>query len=209
MPDAAKYRALALAGALVAWSATAGLEVPGRRHPVVQAALGTGLALGARSRLGLRGPQLRAGMRWGALAATAVSAGVAVTAAVPPVRSAMATRPLPRPGWKWLAIEIPLGTVWSEEMAYRAALGTLTTAAFGPALGRSVQAGAFGLSHIVDARATGEPLVGTVVVTGLAGWAFGWLADRSGSVLAPVLTHLAINETGAVIASLLQRRSAR
>lgn len=79
--------------------------------------------------------------------------------------------------------------------------------AFGRSGGRILQAGAFGLSHIADARATGEPLVLTVLATGIAGWMFGWLADRSGSLAAPLLTHLAINEAGAVAAVLVQRRS--
>jgi len=61
-------------------------------------------------------------------------------------------------------------------------------------------------SHIADARATGEPVAATVLVTGVAGWVFGWLADRSGSLAAPMLAHLAINETGA-IAALTVRRS--
>ena len=35
-----------------------------------------------------------------------------------------------------------------------------------------------------------------MLVTGIAGWLFGWLADRSGSLAAPMLAHLAINEAG-------------
>ncbi len=61
-----------------------------------------------------------------------------------------------------------------------------------------LQAGAFGLSHIADARATGEPVAATVLITGIAGWMFGWLADRSRSLAAPMLAHLAINEAGAI-----------
>ncbi|RAV16961.1 CPBP family intramembrane metalloprotease, partial [Mycobacterium colombiense] len=89
-------------------------------------------------------------------------------------------------------------TVWSEESAYRGALAAAGSAAFGARGGRLLQATAFGLSHVADARATGEPLAGTVLVTGIAGWLFGWLADRSGSLAAPLLAHLAINEAGAV-----------
>jgi membrane protease YdiL (CAAX protease family) len=69
-----------------------------------------------------------------------------------------------------------------------------------------VQAIAFGLSHIPDARATGEPVVCTVVVTGAAGWVFGALAERSGSLAAPMLTHLAINEAAAVATLRVQSR---
>jgi len=97
-------------------------------------------------------------------------------------------------------IRIPIGTVWSEEAAFRAALGTVAAQSFGPRWGRVVQAAAFGLSHVADARGAGETVVGTVAVTGAAGWVFGWLYDRSGSLAAPVLAHLAVNEAGAVAA---------
>ena len=65
------------------------------------------------------------------------------------------------------------------------------------------------ISPIVDARGAGESVVGTMLVTGVAGWLFGWLAGRSGSVLAPVLAHLAINEAGAIGALAVQRRARR
>jgi len=39
----------------------------------------------------------------------------------------------------------------------------------------------------------------------VAGWVFGWLAERSGSVLAPMLAHLAVNEAGAAAALAVQR----
>lgn len=200
--------AISLAAALVGHSATAGLAIPGRRHPAVQALLGVALAHGAGARLGLRGPELRAGLRVGLVAASTVSAGVALSTAVPRVRAAMAARALPRPAWKWLTVLIPLGTVCSEEAMYRGALRTVAARAFGRRGGRLLQACAFGLSHIVDARAAGEPIAGTVLVTGAAGWAFGWLADRSGSIVAPALAHLAINEAGAIAAVALQRRYA-
>lgn len=200
-----RARALALAAALVGWSFTAGLQHPWRRHPVVQAALGTALAAATRAPLGLRPPQLRSGLRLGAAAAGLVAAGVIAGTALPRVRAAMADRELPQRPGHWLAVEIPLGTVWSEETAFRGALATLATGGFGPTGGRLVQAAAFGLSHVPDARETGSPVLGTVALTGLAGWVFGWLAERSGSVLAPMLAHLAINEAGALAALAVQR----
>lgn len=200
-----QIRALGLAAGLVGWSFTAGLDKPWRRHPVAQAAYGTGLALIARAPLGLRPPRLRSGFRLGAAVAGSVAAGVAAAAAVPRVRAAMAERELPARPWHWLGVEIPLGTVWSEETAFRGALSTFAADAFGPAGGRLLQAAAFGLSHVPDARGNGEPVVGTVLVTGLAGWVFALLAERSGSLLAPMLAHLAINEAGAVAALAVQR----
>jgi membrane protease YdiL (CAAX protease family) len=205
--DRQAIRALALAVLLVGHSATAGLQIPGRRHPLVQAAFGTALAAVVRTPSGLRTPVLRDGIRWGAGAAAVAVAGVAVTTALPAVRAGMIARTLPRPGWKWLMVEIPLGTVWFEETAYRVALGDVAAAGFGPRCGRLFQALAFGVSHVADARATGDPVVGTVAVTGAAGWVFGWLAHRSGGVMAPMLAHLALNEAGAVAARWVQQRA--
>ena len=200
-----RYQALALAGGLVGWSLTVGLEMPWRRHPLVQAALGTGLAMLARAPLGLRPPALWSGLRLGVVTAGSVALGVAATTALPFVRTAMADRDLPEPTLRWLALEIPLGTVWSEETAFRAALATVASDAFGPTGGRALQALTFGLSHIPDARGTGEPILGTVAATGLAGWAFSLLAERSGSLLAPMLAHLAVNEAAAIAALAVQR----
>jgi len=207
-PRPARYRTVALATALVGWSFTAGLQHPWRRHPVAQAALGTLLAVAARAPLGLRPPQAGTGLRLGSSVAGLVAAGVAAGSMLPGVRGAMAERELPdRPG-HWLVVEIPIGTVWSEETAFRGGLASVAAAGFGRTVGRLVQAVTFGLSHIPDARETGAPILGTIAVTGLAGWVFGLLGERSGSLLAPMLAHLAINEAGAIAALVVQRRRA-
>lgn len=139
--------------------------------------------------------------------AGAVGAGVALTTAHPRVRGAMGDRELSeRPG-RWLGVEIPLGTVWSEEMAFRGALSTVAAQAFGATGGRLLQAATFGVTHVPDALETGENILGTVLATGLAGWVFALLGERSGSLLAPMLAHLAINEAGAVAALAVQRFS--
>ncbi len=202
-----QIRALGLVAALVGWSFTAGLDRPWRRHPVAQAAYGTALAVATRSSLGLRPPVLRSGLRLGSAVAGAVSAGVAVTTAVPRVRAAMGDRDLPQRPGRWLGVEIPLGTVWSEETAFRGALATVAADAFGPTGGRLLQSVTFGLTHVPDALETGEPIIGTVLATGAAGWVFALLRERSGSLLAPMLAHLAINEAGAVAVLAVQRLS--
>lgn len=202
-----QIRALALAAALVGGSLLVP-RMPPRWHPLPHAVLGTALAVITRAPLGLLPPALWSGLRLGLALATPVTLGVAAATALPPVRVAMAERELPDAAARWLLLRIPLGTVWAEEAAYRAALGTVATEAFGPTGGRLLQSAAFGLSHIADARATGEPVIGTVVVTGAAGWLFARLFERSGSLAAPILAHLAINEAGAVAALAVQSRAA-
>jgi membrane protease YdiL (CAAX protease family) len=199
---AKRIRALGLAAALVAWSLVVP-RLPSRWHPVPHAVVSTALAALTRAPLGIRQPA--AGARLGLGAAVPIVLSVALSAALPRVRAEMAGRDLPAGVLQWLLLGIPLGTVWSEEAAFRGALGTVAADAFGPTGGPLVQAAAFGLSHIHDARSTGEPVVPTVLVTGLAGWAFGWLYDRSGGLIAPMLAHLALNESGAVAALTVQR----
>lgn len=197
--------AIALAASLVGWSfVSPGIPMPWRAP--TQAGLARLLVLLTGAHLGLRPPQLWAGLRLGLTTGVAVAAAVAATTAVPMVRFSMSIRELPQPAPVWLLWRIPLGTVWSEEAAYRAALATVAASAFGNSGGRLLQAAAFGLSHIADARATGEPVVPTVLATGIAGWVFRWLAEQSGSLAAPMLAHLAINETGAVAALTIKRR---
>lgn len=200
-----RIRAVTVATGLVGWSGFIAPRVPSRTLAPVQAIGSAGLVAWAHAPLGLGPPALGRGLRLGGLAASAIAAGVALATVVPQVRAAMAERELPEPAAHWLLVRIPLGTVWSEEAAFRGVLGTLAADAFGPRWGRLLQATAFGLSHVSDARGTGEPVIGTVLVTGAAGWAFGWLHARSGSLLAPMLAHLASNEAGAVASLAVQR----
>jgi membrane protease YdiL (CAAX protease family) len=204
--DIRSARALALATALVAWSGFAGPRLAPRWRVPVHAVLSAALVLLTRAPLGLRPPALARGLQQGLVVAGAVSVAVAATTTVPRVRAAMAGRGLPGRA-TWLLVRIPVGTVWSEEAAFRAALGTVADGAFGSRWGRLVQSVAFGLSHVSDARRTGEPVLGTVLVTGAAGWGFGWLYARSGSLATSMLAHLALNEAGAVAAILVQRRT--
>ena len=201
-----KFRAVSLAAALVGWSFAA----PNVRwHPIPNATLGAALVAVTRSPLGMRPPTLWSGIRHGLAAGAGVTLGVAALTALPPVRRAMAQRDLPAHPGRWLLLSIPIGTVWPEEAAYRATLGTIAEEAFGPTRGRLLQAAAFGLWHIVDARVTGQPVVGTVLLTGVAGWFFGWLHSRSGSLAAPMLVHLAVNEAAGLAALGVQRLAAQ
>jgi membrane protease YdiL (CAAX protease family) len=197
-----RLRALGLAAGLLRWSFVAPKV---RWHPVPNAALGTGLAVITRAPLGLRPPALWPGLRYGAAAAALVALGVAAATGLPRVRAEMSERELPEATGRWLLWAIPVGTVWPEELAYRAVLGTAAEEAFGPTVGRLVQSATFGLWHIVDARLTEQPVLRTVLATGVAGWVFGWLHTRSGSLAAPMLAHLAANEAAGLAALSVQR----
>ncbi|HXY65097.1 MAG TPA: CPBP family intramembrane glutamic endopeptidase [Mycobacterium sp.] len=199
-----RIQALGLATALVGWSFV-GPRIPARA--TLQAGLAGLLVVVTRAPLGLRPPRLWAGLRLGLAVGSAAATAVMATTSLPAVRVSMAGRELPTPASTWLALRIPLGTVWAEEAAFRAALAALADRGYGASAGRLLQAVAFGLSHIADARATGEPVLPTVLATGGAGWIFGWLAQHSSSLSAPMLAHLAINESAAVAALTIQRRS--
>lgn len=189
--------AVSLAAALVGWSFV-GPRLPASWRVALQAGVGGALVVVTRAPLGLGPPRLWAGLRLGSAVAFSAASAVATATALPPVRQSMAVREPPASAPDWLLVRIPVGTVWSEESAFRAALATVGCAAFGTRGGRVLQATAFGLSHVPDARAAGEPVAATVLVTGIGGWFFGWLADRTGSLAAPMLAHLAINEAGAI-----------
>ncbi|MDX1885648.1 CPBP family intramembrane glutamic endopeptidase [Mycolicibacterium sp. 120270] len=204
---AKRIRALALAAGLVGWYGLVNPRLSRRVQPLVNAALGAGLVAATRAPLGLRPPAIWSGLRHGLAVAGPIAIAVAASTAIAPVRDGLAGRDLPASSYGWLGFKIPIGTVWSEEAVFRAALGTLSADAFGPVWGRVLQSLAFGLSHIDDARSTGVPVAGTVVVTGFAGWCFAWLHERSGSLAASMLAHLATNESGAVAAIAVQRRT--
>jgi uncharacterized protein len=203
-----RAQALGLAAALVGWSFV-GPRLPARARALVQAGLGGLLVVLTSAPLGLRPPQLWSGLRLGLAAGSVAATAVAASTSVPGVRVSMAERELPASAMGWLSWQIPLGTVWSEEAAFRAALAAVARRAYGAFGGQLLQAVAFGLSHIADARATGEPVLPTVLATGAAGWVFGWLAEQSGSLSAPILVHLAINESGAAAALSVQSRVSR
>ncbi len=199
-------RALGLAAGLVGWSFVVP-RIPVRWRLPIQAGVGGLLVLVTRPALGLWPPRLWTGLRLGLATGSAAASAVLAATSIPGVRLSMIGRELPAPASAWLAVQIPLGTVWAEEAAFRAALATVAARAYGASGARLLQAAAFGLSHIPDARATGEPVLLTVLATGGAGWVFGWLAERSGSLGAPMLAHLAINEAAAAAALSIQRRS--
>ncbi len=182
-----RIHAVGLAAGLVAWNGLVQIpRLPARWQPLVRAALGDLLMVATGARPRLRPPALWSGLRLGAAAATAVSAGVAATSAMPLVRTGMRRKVLPGQPGRWLALRIPFGTVWPEEAAFRSRTGQGRHRGLRPG-GRSDAAGhRLRAVDIADARAAGQPVIPTVLVTGMAGWVFGRFAQHSGSLAAPV-----------------------
>ena len=160
--------------------------------------------LGRRAPPGCAEHRPAAGLRLGAAAAAVVSAGVSAATAIPAVRDGMRDRVVPTPGWKWLTVQIPLGTVVRETM-YRGRAERRR--------GRRVRAGrrksvaGRGLRALAHRRRPRHRRARrrTVLATGAAGWAFGRLAARSGSLIAPRSGAPGRQRAGAIAAMTVQR----
>lgn len=177
-----------------------GLDRRGRTAAGALAATGYAIALRGRPNwFSARGAGVGIGC------AALVAAGYAVAFAVPAVR-----RSLSGPGDRaadvstveWVAVHIPLGTAYTEELIFRATLDPLLDREFGTLAGIVSGSAAFGLWHLHPARTAGDSVLGTVIFTGAAGAVFGMLRRWTGSATAPALLHWAVNAGGAVFARL-------
>ena len=97
---------------------------------------------------------------------------------------------------------IPLGTVVFEEVIFRGVLLGVALRVWSRTPALVVTSLCFGLWHLPpalrDASDKGAAaavgvVAGTIAVTTVAGAAFGWLRLRSGSLLAPMMAHVATN----------------
>ena len=178
---------------------------------------------------GLRADDVGLGRRsWrrGATYAVVCVAGVAVVyvvaALLPATRSAfLDERYGHSPGAAVLTafVVVPLGTVVFEEVAFRGVLWGLLCVASGPARATLVSSGLFGLWHVlpslrlnrvnpaiadlVGAGRAGQILavVGAVLFTAVAGALLCELRRRSGSLLAPIGLHWAVNGIGVLVSA--------
>ncbi|MEV3964888.1 CPBP family intramembrane glutamic endopeptidase [Nocardia sp. NPDC050193] len=147
------------------------------------------------------------GLRYGICCAGIVAAGYAVASAVPPLRRALSAPQDRAPEVstvEWVAVQIPVGTAYTEELIFRATLEPLLDSEFGDRSGRLLGAAVFGLWHIHPARAGGDSVPATVAFTGAAGLLFGALYRHTGSAAAPALLHWAVNAGGALVPRLLR-----
>jgi uncharacterized protein len=196
-----------------AWHAVIGVGLV-----VVLALIAAWAGLSA-SDLGLARRTAARGLRWGAAAAAVAAAAAALAYAVPPARDALAGTGHMSPARALVAVLvlIPLGTVLPEEFAFRGVLWALLRRQYGTRFATAVSSGFFGLWHVLSAL-TGSAanqaasatlgsgdggtvlrVIGTVAFTGLAGAALCLLRIRSGSLLAPILAHWAVNSVGTLL----------
>lgn len=109
-------------------------------------------------------------------------------------------------------VRIPFGTVIPEELIFRGALLGMLMRRHGPWKAAAISSALFGIWHVLptldslqthtvgeaaDTYAFGHGLatLGTAGLTAVAGMGFAWTRLSSGSVVAPMIAHLAINET--------------
>ncbi len=212
---------MALVPVLGVWNNLVVHRLPGRPGSYVVANVAATAVLLAAARvsglswaeLGLDRRRLAAGARWGGACAAVVAAGYAAALALPAVRPLLAdARAAGLDGGELageVLVRIPFGTVLWEEVAFRGVLLAALARLLPRAGAIAASAALFGLWHVrptLGALAANDladgPLArtGAVVLaclgTAAAGVLFTGLRERSGSLLAPVLLHLATNTLG-------------
>lgn len=205
-------RALALMiGGLTAAIVARSIVIPSDWHfgfNVAIVALSIGVArLTALSaeELGLARQNLGAGLRLGGLAFVAITAVVALGAPFGLLDDDRTTVDLGDMTLRVL-VTIPVGTVAMEEFAFRGVLYGLLERVARPTAALVIGAGLFGLWHVPPLLDEGAAVVlGTLAATTAAGVGFIWLRRRSGSLVAPVLAHLATNSSTFALSWIVSR----
>lgn len=170
--------------------------------------------------LGLGRDRVRSGLAWGGGAFAVVLAVVVLAALVPAtsdfLQDERARISLPALLFE-LVVPILLLTVIPEELTFRGVLLGAGTEAWGRRKGMLAGSALFGLWHVAPTLGTSAGnaqlaeagsssggkavlVLGAVLVTFVAGMVFSWLRMRSGSVVAPMLAHLATNGVTLVVA---------
>jgi membrane protease YdiL (CAAX protease family) len=223
--------AFAAAGGIVlaGYNNLAGVTPWHRRwYPAVNAlAAGAALAAAAASGLtagdlGLRRDRLRAGLRCGSAAALPVVAAYGLAALIPATRPLLNDQRVAGLDRRQLAyqvlLRIPVGTVGWEEIAFRGVLHAALRRVLSEPAAIAVGSAVFGLWHIrptAEALAVNRLAAGrgaritavTAVAAGTAGAGalLALLRERSGSLAAPVLLHLAANCVAPLATALVGR----
>jgi membrane protease YdiL (CAAX protease family) len=169
--------------------------------------------------LGMRRDRLLPGLRLGAAAAAAVAAAFGFSAVAPGTRPLLHDRRVAGLSGRELAyqvlLRIPVGTVAWEETAFRGVLQAALRRILPEEPAIAAASVMFGIWHIrptsealhANELATGRNARIAAVTAGAAGTAaagalLSCLRERSGSLAAPLLLHLAANCTGPLASSL-------
>jgi len=187
-------------GVPLAWSnwVLPRLNLDLRGRTAANAGFATGYALAFRGRPNWLSAR---GLGYGLASASMVAAGYGAAVAMPAVRDRLgkfADRAPDVPLGEWVIAHIPVGTVYSEELIFRATLDPLLDNTFGPCGGSLIGAATFGLWHIHPARAAGDGVPASIAATAVGGLVFGLLRRRTQSATAPALLHFAVNAGGAL-----------
>ncbi|MEV7323159.1 CPBP family intramembrane glutamic endopeptidase [Streptomyces sp. NPDC093970] len=181
---------------------------------------------GDRSELGFGRNTLVDGVRWAVALIGIVAAVYLCGALVPVTRGLFADQRTdvlsgPEIAFKAL-VAVPVGTVLLEEIAFRGVLFALLRRLRTATTAAVLSSVLFGLWHILPSlnlnrdkptlgSVFGQSVAGAVLVdvgavlfTALAGCLLCWLRDRSGSLLAPMALHWAVNALGYAVGFLLR-----
>ncbi|WP_244524455.1 CPBP family intramembrane glutamic endopeptidase [Trujillonella endophytica] len=220
--------AAAVVGVLLVWNNLVVPRVPDPAYVAVNVTAAAVLVALARwsglswADLGLSGRRVPAGLRWGGAAFALVAVVLAVAVVVPLLRPLLtdaraADRDAAEVAGEVL-VRIPLGTVLWEEVAFRGVLLAALLRVLPQRRAVGVGAVVFGVWHVrptISGVAANDladaawlralAVLGVCLFTAAAGVVFSWLRLRSGSLLAPVLLHLATNTLGTVAAATAHR----
>lgn len=173
--------------------------------------------------LGLGREHLRSGLGYALVAVAVVVSVIAIGVALPITRPMFLNSHYATVSGALLAaiVIIPLHTVIPEELAFRGVLNGTLHRAWGFRGVTVVGSLLFGLWHVASSLGLTRGNVGftkvlgggffgmlagvamAVVATGAAGFAFSWLRQRSGSLIAPIALHWSLNGVGALAAALV------
>ena len=221
-----------LAGGTLAYGIALATVIPERWHVPANVAAGLAAVAVARrggasaAECGFAGDALRRGLRAGGAASAVAAAGIGLAALPGRSRALFADeRITAHPGARAVyevLVRIPLGTALGEELLFRGALLGVLLRRHGTVTAVAWTSLCFGLWHVpptlsslrssvLGRRAAGRAggtaaVAGVVAVTAAAGTGFARLRLRTGSVLAPVLAHAAINTTSYLVARSGRRR---
>jgi uncharacterized protein len=214
---------LGAAAAVLGYGVLVNRVIPGELYVPVNlgaavAAVAAAHALGACWRdLGLARDRVGAGLRLGGITLIPIAAAVALGLAIPWTRDFFRDTTIidasTAEAVYTLLLRIPFGTAMAEELIFRGALLGLYLQRHRPWVAVLMSSAVFGLWHVLPtlgSLGTNPGAAGTagnallqagavafvVVATGVAGAFFSWLRLRSGSILAPWLTHTGFNSIG-------------